>query len=204
MREVLNDHILLFVGWILFALIHHILANGRFKAYSRRQLGIFFKYYRLMYSIIAVVTLCMVMTLQISVQTITLNIPRVIAVTFAIPTGITGLCVMGICLSKYFFRLSGVQVLYGQPTSAKLETTGIHKHIRHPLYLGTLLFAWSLFLCFPLLSNLIACVSVTTYTLIGIRSEEQKLITLFGDDYKRYQQQTPMLIPRFSSVNHAG
>lgn len=92
-------------------------------------------------------------------------------------------------------NLSGVDVLLKQQKPPLLEQSGLHRFVRHPLYSGTLLFIWALFLLFPWLSNLIACVVITVYTLVGIHMEEQKLMLQFGDTYRRYAAATPMLIP---------
>lgn len=76
-----------------------------------------------------------------------------------------------------------------------LEQTGLHKFMRHPLYFGTLLFAWGLFLVFPYVNNLIAVLVMTGYILIGIIFEEKKLMIEFGESYRNYRQKVPMLIP---------
>ena len=76
----------------------------------------------------------------------------------------------------------------------------IHKLVRHPLYLGTFTFIWGLWLLFPTLSLLIANFIITVYTLIGIRFEEKKLVELFGENYTRYQQSVPKILP-FKRVN---
>jgi methanethiol S-methyltransferase len=39
---------------------------------------------------------------------------------------------------------------------------------------------------------------LTLYILVGAVLEERKLLHEFGDVYARYQQETPMLLPRFS------
>src|SRR5882724_486658 len=72
-----------------------------------------------------------------------------------------------------------------------LELGGLHRYVRHPLYLGTLLSVWGLFLFFPLLSNLLACIMITLYTLLGIRLEEKKLLLQFGETYASYRRKVP-------------
>ena len=67
-------------------------------------------------------------------------------------------------------------------------------------YLFSLLLIWSLFLFFPLLSNLAGCIIITLYTFAGIRLEERKLLLRFGSVYADYCRRTPMLIPRFRSI----
>ena len=76
-----------------------------------------------------------------------------------------------------------------------LQQSGLHKYVRHPLYLGTLLFIWGLFLIFPLMSNIIAATTITMYVLIGMRLEEKKLKIQFGESYIEYVKKVPKLIP---------
>ena len=78
---------------------------------------------------------------------------------------------------------------------AHLDTTGIHQFVRHPLYLGTLLFVWAWFLFSPLVTNLITCIMISLYIWIGMYFEEKKLVQEFGAEYISYQQRVPMIIP---------
>ncbi len=103
---------------------------------------------------------------------------------------------------KYFKLLSGIKSLYETKQSAELKIDGVHKYMRHPLYLGTLLFIWGAFFIFPFLNNLIAVVLITIYVLIGIKYEEQKLILEFGESYNYYRLKVPMLIPRFTGKDN--
>jgi len=116
----------------------------------------------------------------------------------AVLSGIMGLIIMVLCMLKYFRSVSGINAFSRQKkTGPELQTGGLHRYVRHPLYFGTLLFIWSLFLFFPLWCNLMACVVITVYTVFGIHLEERKLIIEFGEIYKIYARQVPMLIPHF-------
>ena len=117
-------------------------------------------------------------------------------------TGIPGLLMMIICIRKYFFDLSGVDVFKSTQSTPRLQTGGLHQFVRHPLYFGTLLFIWSCFLLFPMWNNLIACLVITIYTIIGIKIEERKLIREFGDSYIIYSRNVPMLIPNLFKIRN--
>lgn len=108
---------------------------------------------------------------------------------------------MGASIRKYFLFLSGIDVFVKVESDPGLQQNGLHRWVRHPLYLGTLLMVWSLFIIFPYLHNLIACLMITFYTLIGIRFEEQKLVREFGTLYKEYSSRVPMLIPKLWKVS---
>lgn len=115
----------------------------------------------------------------------------VACVLFVLP----GLVVMMVSILKYFTLLSGIRTLYEAQPSKELKRDGIHNYVRHPLYLGTLLFIWGMFFIFPMLNNLIAVVIITAYVLIGTRLEERKLLMEFGGLYADYIAEVPMLIP---------
>lgn len=190
------EHWILTGYWILFCVIHHTTAMEKCKEFFRSKLGAGFRYYRLFYSTVALLSLAFVLRHQFLVKRIDLNISTPFSYFFAVPFGLLGICLMGASIRKYFFNLSGIGVLYNEQRSVSLELHGLHKYIRHPLYLGTLLLIWSLLLLFPLLSNFLACVVITVYVLIGIQSEEKKLLLVFGETYKNYRAKTPRLIPR--------
>ena len=195
--EMNSDHWLLTGYWILFTIVHHVTASEKFKSVFRLAMGAGFKYYRLLYSGVAFISLGFVMSRQFSITSIKLDVPPWLSLYFGLPFGIIGICLMGACIRKYFFNQSGIGVFLRNDRTAILEFHGIHKYIRHPLYLGTLQLIWSAFLFFPLLSNLLACVVINAYIVIGIRFEERKLVTIFGKAYESYRKKTPRLIPNF-------
>jgi protein-S-isoprenylcysteine O-methyltransferase Ste14 len=78
----------------------------------------------------------------------------------------------------------------------RLRTDGLHQYVRHPLYLGTFVFLWGLFLVFPNASMLITILVIQGYTLIALRFEEAKLLQVFGDDYQSYMLRVPRIWPR--------
>jgi methanethiol S-methyltransferase len=96
---------------------------------------------------------------------------------------------------KYFLQLSGVKWLVATNVEAKLERKGLHGYVRHPLYLSTFLFIWALWIAYPYLSLLIANIIITLYTLIALKFEEDKLLGEFGEEYRQYQREVPMIWP---------
>lgn len=188
-----GQHILLIVFWVIFGLTHSLLASHGVKRYAERVMGAYYKWYRPLYSLLALVQTGLIIFYLFTMETVRLWRPGMPGLF--VLTGIAGLMVMGISIGKYFFRLSGIQALYKKQSGPVLEQEGLHEYVRHPLYGGTLLVAWSVFFLFPFLSYGITCFCMTAYTLIGIRLEEKKLETLFGQQYRRYKNNVPMIIP---------
>lgn len=157
-----------------------------------------FRYYRFYYSLFAFMYLIPLIYLQCTVESIRLWGKSFFIIEFpGVLMLIAGLTMMLICMKRYFFEVSGIKVFKkGSKLPRELQTEGLHSVVRHPLYLGTLLFIWGCFLLFPLLSNLIACCLINIYTIAGIQIEERKLMNEFGEQYRHYSTKVPMLIPR--------
>ena len=74
-----------------------------------------------------------------------------------------------------------------------LITGGAYGIVRHPLYTaGILLLVTQMKMT---LLDLTAVLLVTGYLLIGAFIEERRLLSVFGDEYRKYQEQVPMFIP---------
>jgi len=195
MAHVNADHWILLLLWGLFGLLHSLMATPLCKRYGAILLGDRGRYYRLIYSLIALLSLGAVLAVQFSIKTWQIASFPLVKYLAGLVIGLPGVLLMILSIRKYFFNLSGVKVIFGEGEDPALELTGIHTFVRHPLYLGTLAMLWPVFLFFPLLNNLIACLAITVYTLIGIRLEERKLLRTFGQQYADYCRRTPMLIP---------
>lgn len=169
------------------------------KSYFKKNLQGFYRYYRLCYSIFAFLTLLILLIYQYSFHSIKLLESATIQYAAVFLFVIPGLYTMLISIFKYFKLLSGIRSLYEPAPPVELKIDGIHKYVRHPLYTGTIMFTWGLLLTFPYLNNLIAVAALTIYVLIGIRLEETKLLSEFGNSYKEYASKVPMLIPDFKT-----
>jgi len=78
----------------------------------------------------------------------------------------------------------------------KVVKSGLYRHVRHPIYAGSLLSFFGLGLTFPnILSILIIFVPICAAFVYRITVEEQALIETFGDEYINYCKTTKRLIP---------
>lgn len=191
-----NPYILLILSWLVFGLLHSILAYQPLKNRLQLWLKTKYKFYRLAYSIFAAINLGLIIWFHFSIAGELLWQPPLIQKIMAGLLVVLSSGLMLVCMKKYFADLSGIDALTNKIAILHLETTGVHSLVRHPLYTVTIAFVWSLFLWQPLLSNLISCICITIYTRIGIYFEEKKLVKLFGRNYQLYQIKVPMLIPK--------
>jgi protein-S-isoprenylcysteine O-methyltransferase Ste14 len=80
--------------------------------------------------------------------------------------------------------------------TSKLVDTGIYAVVRHPQYLGGIL---AIFVATPLLYPhwLFVVLGIPGVVILycSIKSEEQRLIERFGDDYRAYTRRVPRINP---------
>ena len=81
----------------------------------------------------------------------------------------------------------------GVPRATRFVTPLFYRLVRHPLYLGFLLAFWST----PHMTHghLLFAALMSAYVLLAIRLEERDLLHQLGDQYARYREQVPMLVP---------
>ncbi len=96
------------------------------------------------------------------------------------------------------FELFGLQQVYLHATGAAarpvaFKSPGLYKLVRHPIYVGFLIFAWVT----PVMTvgHLLFAMGSFIYVLIGMRFEERDLVNEFGDTYTQYQDRVPSLVP---------
>lgn len=93
------------------------------------------------------------------------------------------------------FRLEPmVDDLRDKQSESRLVTDrGPYRWIRHPLYLASLLMIWSN----PnlTLDRLLFNLLFTIWVVLAILLEERGLVTAYGESYRTYQRNVPLLIP---------
>ena len=98
-------------------------------------------------------------------------------------------------------QLGGLPEVRESSPQRPLAATGIRAHVRHPIYLGHLLemLAWSIG------SGLAVCFALTAIAILTgtwmIATEDRELENRFAEDYRRYKNNVPALIPRRTPYN---
>jgi protein-S-isoprenylcysteine O-methyltransferase Ste14 len=105
------------------------------------------------------------------------------------------------------FELFGLRQVYAAlrgktVPAAEFRTPVFYRHVRHPIYFGFVISFWAT----PEMSlgHLLFAAGATGYILVGIWFEERDLVAHFGDRYRAYRQQVPMLFPRLGRRGDSG
>ncbi len=115
------------------------------------------------------------------------------------PVGIVGIVFLFVGLGLNI----GSRIILGKNYSPRVRTTpnqklitkGPYHYIRHPVYLGLLLFSLSVPMIQDSLIGFIIMLLLIPLIIRRIKIEEKVLIAKFGKDYEEYAQKTWKLIP---------
>jgi protein-S-isoprenylcysteine O-methyltransferase Ste14 len=100
------------------------------------------------------------------------------------------------------FELFGLRQAWAYATARTIpeptfKTPNVYRIVRHPMQLGFIIAFWAA----PIMSidRLAVAVLLTGYIVVALRLEERDLVTIFGDQYRQYQERVPRLLPRLRS-----
>jgi protein-S-isoprenylcysteine O-methyltransferase Ste14 len=191
------------VALLVYGALHSLMAAPWFKAVSTRVMGerAYLGSYRMLYSIVSVLTLLPVLALMAAqpgrtVWRVDGKAADIILVVRAL--GAIGLLIA--LLQIDLLRFLGIKdlIVYfrgGQlplPSEA-LSTRGLYRLVRHPFYLFGLVVLWAT----PSMTEaaLGFTIGSTIYLALGSILEERRMIRTFGAAYVEYRKTVPWLIP---------
>ena len=195
----MTQYLLLTFLWIAWCALHSAMISLSVTGALKRKIPGAFRWYRLFFNAVAVVTLVPVLLYAESLR-------GPVLFSWAEPWRVVQVLLIGAALlfftagaRRYDFSQflglrqlkedNGCSVLTDDCT---LDTDGILSVVRHPWYTGGMLIVWARPLdTAAILTNLV----VTAYFVVGAFLEERKLKTQFGRQYDAYRQRVSMFFP---------
>jgi protein-S-isoprenylcysteine O-methyltransferase Ste14 len=189
--------IVVFVAMCAWGVMHSWLAAFSTKNLAVRIFGKGFgRYYRLAFIGIAVLTLMPILGMAALFPACviwSIPIPRLYLTLTLQGLALLGLVVTVLQVDTMAFI--GLRQLHDPDAEHKgeLVTRGFYRWVRHPLYFFSLVLFW----LFPVMTNvsLAFVIASTLYFVIGTLPEERKLVEIYGQSYRQYQQDVPRIIP---------
>jgi protein-S-isoprenylcysteine O-methyltransferase Ste14 len=194
------EYLLVASLWIGYCALHSYLISIGFTNLMTRLLKSYYAFFRLFYVLLSFILL--IPLLDYTGQTHT----RII-LTYAQPWATVRYVLIASALVIFFWAFFfnydslsffGIRQILALRRTKKADAPGILKRngllgiVRHPMYFALILYLWcQTFRVMDILVNAI----LTIYVVIGTILEEKKLVLEFGDTYRRYRQEVPMLIP---------
>ena len=182
--------------WLSFGLVHSLLARNSSK---RALQPLFGRTYRISYNLFSALHIGLVIIggeIVLGGNSVGFDLGRDLAVAVKI-CQLAGIVVIVASLTQYDLgRFSGVTQMFQGGTQAASEELlhlgGMHRYVRHPLYLGVYLYLIGGSLSeFGAQTALWGCL----YLVIGTWFEERGLVAQFGQAYVEYKQKVPAVVP---------
>jgi protein-S-isoprenylcysteine O-methyltransferase Ste14 len=195
----MTRYIALILLWGAWCFFHSFMITPAVTDFIQKRLDKTYRYYRIFYNFIALVSLIPVLVYSFSIKGIPvfrwegpLRIVQGLLVVSALLFFIGGARIYD------FARFLGIRQVSENSTcgiltdDCRLDTGGILKMVRHPWYSGGILIVWARNLDMAaIVTNLV----ISVYFLIGTFLEERKLLSEFGEEYIDYRQNVSMLFP---------
>lgn len=194
------DYLIVIVIWALYCFFHSFLISIWFTNILTRLLKKYFSYYRMFYVLVSILLLIPLINYTSKIDSSAVSI-------YEFPVSIIRSVLfygsLLIFFWAFFFNYDslsffGIRQVINRnkaglkPGSNEIKKNGLLGIIRHPMYLALIIFLWCQ--TYRML-DIVVNTLLTIYVLIGTRLEERKLVLEYGDAYKKYQLEVPMLIP---------
>lgn len=190
------------IGMVLFALSHSFTADPRVKQWIQQRMGerAYQGWYRFLYNLFAVVTLAPIMVYIWITGSVIYAVPPEVEDIFYVLQLIGSIGVVISLLQIDLMRFVGIAqiiaYLRNEPLPLppeKLQTRGLYRLVRHPLYFFSLMSLW--FISPMTDTMLVFNVAATLYFVVGSLIEEKRMLRYFGEEYRAYQAQVAWMIP---------
>jgi protein-S-isoprenylcysteine O-methyltransferase Ste14 len=192
-----SEFMLLALAWLLYFVIHSILASLLVKTWVARHWSGFLPWYRLVFNALASILILVPLYLTFTASGEPVWAWR--GGWFYLANGIALVAVLGFFLSLRFYDGSefiGLRQLRNREHRVEDQETfqlsPLHYYVRHPWYFLGLIMIWTRDMP-P--AMLLTAIFATLYFVVGTYLEERKLIVYYGDVYRQYQLRVPALIP---------
>ncbi|WP_136799148.1 methyltransferase family protein [Desulfosediminicola ganghwensis] len=186
------------IAWAAWCCMHSLLINRSVQDNTEKffvRMGFPGFRYRLFYTIAACLSLLPLVVLTVMVRGEVVLVWRGLwhLLELVLAIGALGLFWCGSRQYNLHDMVYGRKTAAGKRDDVEFSRDGVHGVIRHPWYLGSLLFLWS----WPVYheATILSAVILSCYLLIGAFIEERRLVAEFGEKYRQYQQEVSMLIP---------
>ena len=181
--------------FLLFAVVHSFLATDFIKNKAQKQFNHKFRYYRIIYNILSIITFAPIVLQWIAYSA---SSPHV----YSIPGWMYPFIILIRVLAIGLFIYAGMQIdileFIGLKQNRgegkrKLIEKGAYGIVRHPFYTGGIILLFTTLKMSQL--DLVAILLISIYCIIGAFIEERRLLPTFGEDYRKYQKEVSMFVP---------
>lgn len=180
--------------FILFALVHSLLAGSRCKEIIRHLTGRWYRGYRLTYNLLSIILFGWVMVAWRD-SPMLYRVPSPWNWALYDVQTLAALLLVRCAAQLGVGDFLGLDQLRGLFAPARLVTDGCYGRVRHPQYLLAIIFLAAN----PVMTAMWATLAFgsAVYLALGAWIEERRMGAAVGEDYAVYRKQVPCIFPRW-------
>lgn len=182
------------LAWLIYFVIHSMLASLKFKRWAGERWLAFMPYYRLTYNVLAVLLLLPPLALMHYASGPPLWTWQ--GISWWLTNAAALFAAAGFAWSLRYYDMGeflGMNTRRRHPAEpVYFHISPLHRYVRHPWYFFALIIIWTRAMDPAWLTS---AVLISLYFLIGSRLEENKLIATIGEPYRIYRRRVPGLFP---------
>jgi len=191
-------YLLLALAWTAYCTLHSAMILETATGFLKRRLDDTFRFYRLFFNSIAMLTLIPVLWYSHSLRQAAIFrwegvwlVPQYLLISCGILLVVAG--GMHYSLGQFvgISQLRGASSV-GLATGGGVDSSGVLGVVRHPWYTAVVMLLWARDLD---MAALVGNGVLTVYIFVGTLLEERKLVHEFGDAYRSYQERVSMFVP---------
>ena len=191
-------YLFLALAWTAYCTLHSAMISETVTRFLKRRLGDSFRFYRLFFNSVAVLTLIPVLWYSHSLRQEA--IVRWEGVWLVLQYLLMACGVLLVIAGGRHYSLRqfvGISQLQGASSGGLaagggIDSSGVLGLVRHPWYTAVVLLLWARNLD---MAALVGNGVLTVYIVVGTLLEERKLVHEFGDAYRSYQRRVSMFVP---------
>jgi len=193
-------YLLVVLLWTGYVSLHSFLISIRFTNLMTRLLKDYYAFYRLFYVLVSLI-------LIVPLINYTSRLDDTVIIVYEPPFSVIRYILISGSLIMFFWafffdydslsfwgirQILNFRKVKETNTSGEIKRKGLLGIMRHPMYFALIIYLWcQTFRVVDIVINAL----LTIYVIIGTILEEKKLVLEFGEEYLKYQQEVPMLIP---------
>lgn len=193
-------YLLLCALWFLWCFLHSCLVTTRTTAWVKNQLGEKYAYYRIFYNLFSLITVLPLLYWQRTLTGPTfIPLPPYLIIFKYIALILSIIIISGAFFTFDIWEFTGIRKTESKEQQKEIEPViskhGMYGIVRHPMYLGGIIFFTASMTHAPL-PQFLGYLILTIYIIIGTVREDRRLSRELGNVYRNYQKEVPMIIPR--------
>lgn len=186
--------------WVLWCFLHSFFTSAKTTAWFKNFTGDKFAFYRIFYNVFSLITVLPLFYWQMKISgPVVIKLSPVLLLFKYIVLILSAVIIAGAFFTFNVLEFIGIRRIRNRKQKTEkipvIFKRGFYGIVRHPMYFGSFLFFTALMMHAPL-AQFLGYGILAVYMIIGTIREDRRLADELGEEYRNYQKEVPMFLPK--------